>query len=274
MKPLRLGRMGYLNVLPLYHPLEIGAAPGDFEVTAGVPRTLNTLMAQGALDISSNSSIEYARRSDQYLLIPDLAIGAKGAVQSVLLLSRLPPHDLHRNSLLVSTQTHTAGALLQLLMIRHFRIEPDYVEGDAEQVLAAGDRPDGMLLIGDQALNLRNHPDYPHRLDLGEAWRLWTGLPFIFGVWLVRREAAAKDPERIAQAVDAMLKAKAWGAAHMEEMVQLAARQCPLTEREMASYFRGLSYDLRERELQGLATFFRMMAETGLIKEAPVMEFI
>jgi chorismate dehydratase len=266
--------MGYLNVLPLCHPLEIGAVPGDFVVTAGVPRTLNNLMAQGELDVSSNSSIEYARRPDQYLLVPDLAIGAKGAVQSVLLLSRLPPHDLHRNPLLVSTQTHTSGALLQLLMIRHFRIEPDYVEGDAEQVLAAGDKPEGMLLIGDQALHLRNHPEYPHRLDLGEAWRFWTGLPFIFGVWLVQREAAAKNPERIAQAVDAMLRAKAWGARLMDEMVRLAARQCPLSEREMASYFRGLSYDLREQELQGLNTFFKMMAETGLIKEPPAMEFI
>ncbi len=274
MTPLKLGRIGYLNVLPLYRPLETGAVPGEFDVTAGPPRALNKLMAEGALDVSAASSIEYARRADQYRLVPDLAIGAKGAVQSVLLLSRTPPHDLHKNPLLVSTQTHTSAALLQLLMIRHYKIEPDYVEGDAEEILAAGDRPDGLLLIGDQALRLRNHPDYPHRLDMGEAWRLWTGLPFIFGVWLAQRQAVERRPDRVRTAVDALLAAKAWSASHMDEIIALAAHQCPLNENELASYFRGLSYDLGETELAGLEQFFRMLAETGIINEAPELAFV
>ena len=44
---LRMGRIGYLNVLPIYHPLEAGIIPHDFEIISGPPAVLNNMMARG-----------------------------------------------------------------------------------------------------------------------------------------------------------------------------------------------------------------------------------
>ena len=71
---IRLGRIGYLNVLPLHYPLETGVMTGDFELVAGPPAVLNQLMDQGRLDLSGCSCIEYARRPEKYVIVPDLAI--------------------------------------------------------------------------------------------------------------------------------------------------------------------------------------------------------
>ena len=87
---LRMGRIGYLNVLPIYHPLEAGILPHDYELVSGPPALLNTMMACGELHVSSCSCFEYASRPERYQLVEDLSIGSHGPVMSVLLLSRVP----------------------------------------------------------------------------------------------------------------------------------------------------------------------------------------
>lgn len=271
---LRVGRIGYLNVLPIYHPLESGQVPHGFTFVYGPPSYLNTLMADGDLDISSNSSIEYGRRPQNYLLVPDLAIGSRGPVQSVLLLSRRPLTRLEGKTILVSAQTHTSAVLLRLLLKDYLHVRAEFAIGDATRALAAGERPEAILAIGDEALTLRRHADYPVLLDLGEAWREWTGLPFIFGVWVVRRAAYEARPEALAAACAALLRGKALGREGMERIVAMTAAKTPLSVAELRSYYAGLSYDLGAEERQGLTLFYDRLVDAGLLAEAPRLEFI
>jgi len=182
----RLGRIGYLNVLPVYHPLEAGIIAHNFEIVSGPPALLNAMMERGELHVSSGSCIEYARRPERYLLVPNMAIGSNGPVMSVLLLSRMPLGELDGKSICISGESHTSVALLRLLLARQgvkARFENDLVSAR----IRGPEPPAAFLAIGDEALRLRGHPEYPHRLDLGEAWRAWTGLPFVFGLWFVSR---------------------------------------------------------------------------------------
>ncbi len=271
---IRLGRIGYLNVLPLHYPLETGVMTGDFELVAGPPAVLNQLMDQGRLDLSGCSCIEYARRPEKYVIVPDLAIGSRGPVQSVLLLCRTRPEDLDGQTILVSAQTHTSAALVDLLLKRHIGVTPRYRTGDATALLAAGERPEAILCIGDEALNLRRHPDYPGRMDLGEAWRQWTGQPFIFGLWIASKEAVRTRRTEIQAGARLLVAAKKWGQANLDVISAVAAQTSILTEPEMRSYFDGLVYDLGSEELAGLRLFYDMLAEAGVIPAAPRLEFL
>ena len=120
---LRMGRIGYLNVLPIYHPLEAGIIPHDFEIISGPPAVLNNMMARGELHISSNSCFEYAMRPERYHLVEDLSIGSHGNVMSVLLMSRRPVEQLGGQTILISGETHTSVALLRLLMKDHYHCD-------------------------------------------------------------------------------------------------------------------------------------------------------
>lgn len=270
---IRLGRIGYVNVLPVYHPLECGQVPHRFAIQDGPPAELNALMRDGLLDISACSSIEYARRPQRYALVPDLAIASRGPVKSVLLLSRVPIKALDEQPVLVSAQTHTSAALLRLLLRRRFGIRPVSVVGDVAAALASGNPPLAFLAIGDEAMRLRNHPDYPHRLDLGQAWTELTGLPFVFGVWVVSREAARRLGPDMDMAVLALQAAKRLGTSQLRDMAVLAARRTGWDPADAHAYFRGLTYDLGDWELQGLARFYAWLAEAGEIDAPPSLTF-
>lgn len=271
---IRLGKIGYLNVLPIHHPLESGIIDNDFEVVSGPPSELNVLMDRGELDISAASSVEYGRHADKYYLVPDMAIGSRGPVQSVLLLSRFPAKELSGRDILVSAQTHTSAALLRILQAELWGIETGYTTGNATSTLENGDRPDAILAIGDEALNLRFHPDYPYRFDLGEAWRELTGLPFIFGVWLVQRSSWDRCRKQLQNAAQALVEGKKWGVTHMPQVCALAADKSCLNEEEMCSYFHGLVYEFGEQEQQGLRTFYDRLKAHGLLEEVPELRFL
>jgi chorismate dehydratase len=275
----RLGRIGYLNVLPLYHALESGVIPHGYELVYGPPAELNRRMAAGEMLASSTSCVEYARRSERYLLLPDLAIGSNGPVQSVLLLSRVPVEALSDKRILVSAETHTSATLLRLLLDRRYGLgRISYGTGSATEMVASGNPPAAFLAIGDEALRLRRHPLYPHSLDLGDAWTAWTGLPFIFGVWVADRRAFLTDKKsRPAAENPATLlgAARDWGLAHMDLILDIAGQNYPnMTRQELADYFAGLSYALGEREQAGLRLFWKKLAEAGEIPEAPDLVFL
>lgn len=271
---IRLGKIGYLNVLPIYHPLEAGLIKNDFEIVSGPPSALNRMMDAGQLDISAASSIEYARHPEKYYLIPDIAIGSRGPVQSVLLLSQYPVDELSGKTILVSSQTHTSAALLQVLLAELWKVEVAFTTGDATEILKSGQRPDAILAIGDEALNLRYHPDYPHRTDLGEAWRELTGLPFIFGVWLVQRCIYDSFNSKITSACEALIEARHWGSANISDMCTLAADGSCLNDEEMCSYFDGLVYEFGEEETKGLSLFYQHLADNGIIDSVPSLDFL
>jgi len=275
--PIRIGRISYLNVLPIYHPLEAGWIEHGFEFAYGPPARLNELIRAGELELSSCSSIEYARNPERYLLLPDLAIGSRGPVKSVLLLSRVPIETLGDKSVLVTAETHTSAALLRVVLERVHGLRPAFraAEGSVRQAMAMGADDPAALAIGDEALALRQDPRFPYQLDLGEVWRDWTGLPFVFGVWVARREAAKADPKGVARAAAALSQSKRVGVAAIEEMASLASLNYPrLGRAEIRRYFDRLSYDLGEREQQGLCRFFECLAEHGIIERAPELEIL
>ena len=269
-----MGRIGYLNVLPIYHSLERGIVPNDFQFRYGPPAALNDMMHRGELDLSSCSSMEYARHADDYYLIPNIAIGSKGPVQSVLLLSRVPLERLQGTTILVSAQTHTSAALLRILMSERLRLDVSYRTGDATSELESGEHPQAILAIGDEALTLRTHPDYPVRLDLGEAWREWTGLPFIFGVWIASRSAYERDPEGITTAARLLLRGKDWGLRNLPQMCILAAQGGRMSNAQLRSYFAGLAYDLDPQSIEGLRLFLHHLERSGQISGAPELHFL
>lgn len=271
---MRLGRIPYINCFPVYGAVDRGIVPLRATLVDGVPTALNRMMAQGTLDVSVVSAVEYARDSERYLLLPDLAISCNGPVRSVMLFSHEPAESLGGKRVLVSRSSMTSVHLLELLFEHVWHARPEFVPGDAEaDALAREGETDvaARLVIGDAALMLQSasHPlsiahgaDYPYVYDLGETWKEWTGLPFVFAVWVAQRSTAVGE----ALGVHASLIAsRDWGLQHLGELSAQAARSTGVPVAACRHYFDGLDWRLGLAELEGLTEFFRRLELAGRV---------
>ena len=272
---MRIGRIPYVNCYPVYGAIDRGLVSLDGALVTGVPSALNRRMADGALDISVVSAVEYARDARRYLLLPDLAISCDGPVQSVMLFARQPAEELDGKRVIVSRSSMTSVALVELLFENVWRVRPEFVLGDAEMSDIIGfDREphEARLIIGDAALVLRGEsrprsatimqPSYPFAYDLGEVWKAWTGLPFVFAVWVAQRTAP------VAQALGvhaSLITSRNWGLEHLDVLAAQASQATGVSERVCHEYLSGLDYGLSYEHLAGLTEFFRRLVAAGRV---------
>ncbi len=267
----RLGRISYLNVLPIYYAMESLFGVNGFHLVRGTPAELNAAMRRGEMDLGSISAMEYGRNCKDYLLLPDLSISSRGPVGSVLLFSRVPFGELEGRSLRVSAASASGAALVKVLMARLFHVKPCYEAGPLAKKPMA--EVDAAMAIGDEALCMKQAHAMPFELDLGAAWQELTGLPFVFGVWAVRRAFAETQPEATCALHRLLLRSKAWGLRALPELSRLAAASFHMTPAEVLAYFHQLDYALGPEHEQGLRTFFRYLTEQEELPAEPRLEY-
>jgi chorismate dehydratase len=279
---MRVGRIPYINCYPVYGAIDRDVVSLPAELVDGVPSELNRLMAGGQLDVSVVSAVEYARDAGRYLLLPDLAITCDGPVRSVLLFAKRPAVELTGRRVLLSRSSMTSVALLRMLFEHVWHASPEYTAGDAEitDVQRFGaEEHEARLVIGDAALLLgarrralgrgvlhhtlaeaADAPEYPYVYDLGEEWKRWTGLPFVFAVWVAQRTTPVAD----ALAVHAhLIESRDWGLQHLDVLATQAATATGVARRVCSEYLSGLDYRLSYAHLAGLTDFFRRLADAG-----------
>jgi chorismate dehydratase len=266
----RVGHIQFLNCLPLYWGLMRSGALLGVDLHKDTPDRLNDALVAGDLDVGPISVVEYLRHANDLLLLPDLAVGSDGPVQSVNIVSTMPLDQLDGRRVALGSTSRT-GVLLarRLLQDRHgvqpqyFRCPPDLTE----MLLEA----DAAVLIGDAALRARL--EAPRRglivTDLGEAWREWTGLPMVFAVWAVRRDFAAAHPGVVKEVHEAFLTSREVCLAELETVAAAAARWEPFSAEDLADYFRALDFSLGERQIAGLREFARRAAAVGAVPPLP-----
>lgn len=267
---MRVGRIPYINCYPVYGAIDRKIVPLDAELVDGVPTALNHAMAVGTLDVSVISAVEYARDASRYLLLPDVSISCDGPVRSVMLFSRVPAETLGGRRVLVSRSSMTSVALLELLFANVWRSNPAFVPANAEiaDLQRAGvEAHDARLIIGDAALMLTSGAsalasDYPYVYDLGTTWKEWTGLPFVFAVWVAQRST----PVTASLAVHAQLiQSRDWGLAHLDQLSAQAAVARGVPKEKALEYLSGLDYGLRYEHLAGLTAFFGKLVASGRV---------
>lgn len=225
----------------------------DADVVAAVPTRLNAMLTAGELDVAAISAAHYLAHRDELALLGDVCIAADGPVRSVLLASPVPPALLEGSLVAVTAQSASARALLETLLRERHGVRPRFKV--VEDALAAARAGTPALVIGDDALTARGVCPPACVYDLGEAWRTWTGLPFVFAVWAVRRDVLAERPAEVAALAAAMAESRAWGDAHRDAVIDAAIARRPFHRGLYDDYFTRLSYVLDARAHSGLERF-------------------
>jgi chorismate dehydratase len=243
---IRIGAVMYLNARPLVVSLPRLAPWADLQID--LPSRLADALAAGQLDVAMIPSIEYARHAE-YSVISDACIACDGAVRSVKLYSRVPIDRLR--TLALDEGSRTSAALARILLKERFGVWPETrplpIGATPEEIAA-----DAFLLIGDRGM-LPSNTATAFEWDLGQEWTQWTGLPFVFAMWIAR---PGVDLSGVAEVLAA---ARDDGVTQFEEIAQQAAPSIGVPEAECLAYLRDhLTFHLGQRQRHGLERFFAL----------------
>lgn len=257
MKVLRIGKINYLNLFPIFKCLEEDEDAPDYEVIEGVPSRLNKLLREGVIDISPSSSIEYLRYRDIYEILEGHSISSFGTIGSILLFSNIPIEKLNGQKILTSSQSETSVVLLDIILREFYGQDVTLIPSEITlpHALKSG-HP--FLLIGDDALLARkklSNSSLYYIYDLGDIWFRNTGLPFVFALWIVRRDSMREKREKIEAFKASLNRAKEKAIINFERLASGDYIEGILSKDEILSYWRQISFDLGEEHLKGLDLF-------------------
>ncbi len=269
MRKLRVGRISYANVWPIFYMLEKGADCSSYEFIEGVPSTLNRMLRDGAIDVSLSSSIEYLRNPDLYEIVENHSIDSDGPVGSVLLFSKRPIQDLGGEIIAVTSQSETSIGLLRIICSTFYGLSYRY-EQTSEQFEKAISSYAAYLLIGDDALiQSARRPDL-RIYDLGQLWKEHTGLPFTYALWLVRKESLKDKEVLIKTFKDDLDRAKHLALPDLRAIAEVSPFGNILSAESLVSYWKGISYDFGDAHKKGLDLFRRFAEALGLLRPKPL----
>jgi chorismate dehydratase len=256
---MRIGAVNYLNSKPLVCGLE-ALAPA-VRMTYDLPSRLADSLSAGRLDVALIPSVEFFRGAG-YSIVSNACVACRGPVLSVKLHFRVPPRDVRRVAL--DEGSRTSAALTQILLAELCGVRPQWEPLPIGCGLETTDA-DAVLLIGDRAIASEPSPQSPapspfHEIwDLGKRWSDWTGLPFVFAMWVARPETDAAEVSAILDA------ARDEGVGRLAE---IATREAPLlgisTELAMRYMRDNLHFKLGVEERAGLRKFYELCVAHGV----------
>ena len=238
----KLGVVSFLNARPLIFGLD--RVP-TIRLLFDVPSSLTGRLLNGEFDAALIPVIDIWEHRSSLRIVSDSCIGCDGETLTVRVLSQVPPADVRQ--IFVDSDSHTSIALAKILWPALFRrqldfqnLTPRFQVGECEAV----------LLIGDKVVGV-DPAQFRYQVDLGGAWKTWTGLPFVFAVWAARRDHDTGElSAQLATARDLGVKyagrlAVEFGPAH--------GWPVSLAQEYLQRY---LTFSLTEKHVEGMVRFF------------------
>lgn len=270
MRRLRISAISYLNTAPLMWDFDHGEAAKDFDIFYSVPSSCAAALRQGTGDIGIIPAIAYNSIPD-LAIIPEVAIAARGPVQSILLISKVPVEKIR--TVATDDSSLTSVALAKVLFSkwwgggRKFRSLPPELPSMLRECDAA-------LIIGDPALKV-DRSRY-QVLDLAEEWRRLSGKSFVFAFWAVREAALAEmEPGLDLAGIFRASRDHGLQPAALEEIARDWSGRLQITPAAVKDYLtRNIYYQLDQDCLEGMQLFFRYAAECGAVAQLRPINFL
>ena len=245
MMTLRIARIPYLNTDPFFME--------DSTTILLSPRQLGEAASRGDIDAGAMSVVDYFRLAERFEPLGNFGIAARGAAQSVLLFSRKPLTQLQGCAIDVTDETSTSGILLRLLLEQRHHVFPSSyhpANGQAQDVEAR-------MVIGDEALRMRTQDRWtPFRVDLGVEWWLWQLLPFVFAIWVVRKDAPDRAKQQLVRSLDDALNANLQ---QMQPIIQRRSAALGMPGADIEQYLKSIRYRLDDADRQGMQRFRELL---------------
>jgi chorismate dehydratase len=261
----RVAASSYLNTAPLVWSFARGRRRGEVElVTDTAPARCADMLARGQVEAALVPVIEY-QRLPETAVVPGVCVGARREVHSVVLVTR--GKDLGEvESVALSIESRTSAALVEVIF-REFVGRAPRLEPFVPQLADMLERHDAALVIGDPAMTFDRRGLRVY--DMAALWREFTGLGFVFAMWMA--DAGASHRVR---AVD-FAAARDEGLAAVAEIAAEYEVELGRPREELVRYLtENISFELNEEMRAGLELFFRLAHRHGVIQSLRPLKFL
>lgn len=256
---IRLGGVSFLNAKPLLFGLEHFS--NEIDLALDVPSRLLAGMAHRRFDVALLPVIDYQRFPGLRLLMAG-GIGCDGPTLTVRIFSPIPIEQIR--TLACDADSHTSVALARIILADRYGVRPEFIardfHGSADRVSSKPDARCARLLIGDKVV--RDEPrDLPHQIDLGEAWKELTGLPFVFAAWMARAEVELGALPLLLES------AKIDGLRNVDRIIAAEAKPrgwpAEIARKYLTEY---LKFDIGAAQLEAIAAFHQLAHKHGILE--------
>lgn len=242
---INVGRVPYLSCEPFYFDME----RRGIELTTLAPSALAAAAQEGQIDAAPFPVVDCARLEADFNYITGFCVATISNAGSVILNSTQPIQELTGTRIGVSEEAATALKLLHLLLKQKYQVEPAAYVSPQESAEA-------LLHIGNLGLrNRRGMRGFGHQYDLGSEWYDWTGMPFVFSRWMVRKDLERPQAALIEDSLYVGLQDWADGLFHLSE----SRDRLRMHPQDMLAYTQGIRYFMGVPEQKGLDLFLQSL---------------
>jgi chorismate dehydratase len=244
LSKIKVAAVSYLNTKPLLWGIERSVVMAEMELLLDYPANLAVSLKEGSIDmallpVAAIPAIPGAR------IVSDYGIAADGPVASVALFSKAPIGEV--DTVYLDYQSRSSVRLATILLKKWWKQDVRLLPAPTDYISLIGGSTAGVI-IGDRALEQRSC--FPHVYDLAEAWKAWTGLPFVFAAWVANKDLPADFLARFNAANQE-------GLAHIDEVIAAY----PFPKYDMQTYYRrNIHYLIDDEKKRGLARFLDELA--------------
>lgn len=245
MRKIKVGAVSYLNTKPLLRGIAHSPVMSEIMLRLDYPSRLADMLTRDEIDmallpVAAMPGIPGAR------IVGEYGIAADGEVASVCIFSKQPMEELH--AVFLDYQSRSSVCLATLLLKEFWKKDLELLPAPDDYIGQVKGSTAGVI-IGDRALVQRHN--FPYIYDLAQAWKSYTGLPFVFAAWVANKELPA----------DFIARFNAGNAAGLKMIDEVVAEN-PFPEYDLQTYYRqNIHYHLDAQKLMGLEAFLEMIAD-------------
>jgi chorismate dehydratase len=245
-RKIRIGAVSYLNTKPMLAGLVRAPIKDEIELVLEFPSGLVPLLKNGEIDIGL-VPVAALPEFSEYHIVSDYCISTNGEVASVAVFSQVPMAEIE--TIILDYQSLTSVMLCKLLLARYWKRDVKFVSAENDNYFDLISGTTAGLIIGDRALAYINKSNYHY--DLGAAWKAFTGLPFVFAVWVSVKQLDNEFVKRFSEA-------NGVGVNDIDQVVEGLV----FPDYDLSTYFKkNISYPLTATKLASIDVYLKGIRE-------------
>lgn len=176
MNKIKISAVAYTNTKAFIYGLEHSDIINKIDLSLDIPSDCAAKVISGEVDMGLMpvAAIPLVPNAN---IVADYCIGSNGAVNSVFIFSDVPVQEI--KTLRLDSHSRTSNNLAKVLLKFYWKQEVEFITDPTAKT-------DAIVLIGDRTFGKKD--DYAFAYDMGQEWKNFTGLPFMYAAWVANIE--------------------------------------------------------------------------------------